>query len=395
MVSVAALWGDRARRIAGLMSGTSLDGVDVAIADFSGSGSNLRMRLLAFHSEPYPESLRRALFVVQDPRRGRLRELAQLHMELAVFYAEAVRRGAERAAIPVESLDAVGCHGQTVYHIGFPDPALKHRVPATCQIGSGPVLAQLLGRPVVYDFRSADIAAGGQGAPLVPYFDWVMFRHERENRLLLNIGGIANVTVLPAGGALEEVWGFDTGPGNMLIDALARRLFGLDYDPDGRGALAGRVDEELLKRWLGQRRFRRPPPRSFGREQFGARYLEGLLRTMRRRGLSPEDMMATVSALTVEAIWRAYGDFVASECPAHRVLVGGGGAHNRFLMQRLKWRFAPVPVETTWICGVDPDAREALCFALLAHEFFQRTPTNLPRVTGARRRVVLGALALP
>nr|BCX00189.1 MAG: anhydro-N-acetylmuramic acid kinase [Bacteroidota bacterium] len=389
------LWGDRRRCIAGLMSGTSLDGVDVAIADLEGSGAALRLHPIAFRTEPYDPELRQRLLRLQEPDGFLLAELTQLHVELALLYAEALRRTCAEAGMALESLDAVGVHGQTVYHIGFPDPALGHRRRASLQLGSGPVLACELGLPVVYDFRAADIAVGGQGAPLVPYFDWALFRHPEEARLLVNIGGIANVTVLPADAELEEVWGFDTGPGNMVIDALMRRIFGMDYDPGGEHALAGHVDEVLLERWLMADWAHMPPPRSFGREQFGSRYVERLMADARQRGLGAEDLLATVSALTAEAIWRAYRDFVLPDQPVQRVLVGGGGAHNRFLMRWLEARFDPVPVQSTACRGIDPDAREALCFAVLAHEFFARTPTNLPRVTGALRRVVLGALALP
>ncbi len=374
------------RVVAGVMSGTSLDGIDVAVARIGGSGRGVTMDVVASTHAPYPPALREALHRNAEAATSNVRDLSQLNALLGRLFAEAVAEAAAEAGV---ALDLVGSHGHTVHHVPVPEPfAGFEAVASTLQLGDPAAMAVRLGVPVVGDFRSADVALGGQGAPLVPYFDYALFADAGEHRALLNLGGIANVTVLPAGAEPEDVTAFDTGPANMVLDALAARLFGEPFDRGGEAAARGTVDEALLSELLADDYFRRPPPKSTGREQFGTAYVDALV----DRSLPPNDLLATATALTARSVAEALARF-APVVPAV-VVASGGGIHNRELMRRLAEHLAG-RVVTTAEYGVDPDAKEALCFALLAHEFASGVPTSLPSVTGASRRARLGTLSLP
>ncbi len=389
MDSLRRLLDQPERVVAGVMSGTSLDGSDVAIARIAGSGRGLEIEQLAFASTPYPPALREALHRNAEAATSNVRGLSQLNALLGRLFADAVAAVADEAGLG-DALALVGSHGHTVHHVPVPEPfAGFEGVASTLQLGDPAVMAVRLGVPVVGDFRAADVALGGQGAPLVPYFDYALFADPDECRVLLNLGGIANVTVLPRGGERQEVMAFDTGPANMGLDALADRLFGEPFDRDGRRAAAGTVDESLLAELLADSYFDRPPPKSTGREQFGTDYVDALV----ARGLAPNDLLATAAALTA----RSVADAVARFAPVAPdvVIASGGGVHNRELMRRLAAALAPVRVVTTAEYGVDPDAKEALCFAVLAHELVNGVPTSLPSVTGASRPALLGALWSP
>ncbi|BBM70386.1 anhydro-N-acetylmuramic acid kinase [Rhodothermus marinus] len=390
------LWWSTGRHVVGLMSGTSLDGIDAALVYLEGSGRNLHLSLEAFIHRPFPEALRTLLLRNSTPETSSVRELALLNARLAQLYAEAVEAVLEQAGRPREALDLVGVHGQTIHHIPEPTECAGAAVTTTLQIGDPSVLANLLGVPVVGDFRQADMALGGQGAPLVPYFDYVYFTHPAETRGLLNIGGIANLTVLPADARPEDVRAFDTGPGNMLIDALAQRRFGAPYDPDGRYAAQGRPDESLLAELLYDPYFLKPPPKSTGREYFGEVFLAAFLEKAEALGVTdPHDQIATLTALTAASVYQAYARYVRETHPFDVLIVSGGGVHNRTLMALLERYFSPIPVRSVSDYGLDPDAKEACCFAVLAHELLNGVPTNLPSVTGARRPTLLGKLCLP
>ncbi len=390
------LWRGHGRLVVGLMSGTSLDGIDAALVYLEGSGRNLHLSLEAFHHRPFPEALRTLLLRNSLPETSSVRELALLNARLAQLYAEAIDVLLKRAGRPREALDLVGVHGQTVHHIPEPTECAGAAVTTTLQIGDPSVLANLLGVPVVGDFRQADMALGGQGAPLVPYFDYAYFTHPTETRGLLNIGGIANLTVLQANAQPEDVRAFDTGPGNMLIDALAQRLFGMPYDPEGRYAAQGRPDESLLAELLYEPYFLKPPPKSTGREYFGEAFLTAFLEKAESMGVTdPHDQIATLTALTAASVYQAYARYVRETHPFDVLIVSGGGVHNRTLMALLERYFSPIPVRSVADYGLDPDAKEACCFAVLAHELLNGVPTNLPSVTGARRATLLGKLCLP
>lgn len=390
------LWHTTRRRVVGLMSGTSLDGIDAALVYLEGSGRALQLTLEAFVHCPFPETIRTWLLRNSVPETSSVRELALLNARLAQLYAEAVDAVLKQAGRTRASLDLIGVHGQTVYHIPEPTACADAAVTATLQIGDPSVLANLLGVPVVGDFRQADMALGGQGAPLVPYFDYVYFTHPAETRGLLNIGGIANLTVLPADARPEDVRAFDTGPGNMLIDALAQRYFDTPYDPDGHYAAKGHPDESLLAALLYDPYFLKPPPKSTGREYFGTAFLAVFLEKAEAMGVTdPYDQIATLTALTAASVYQAYARYVRETYPLDVLIVSGGGVHNHTLRALLARYFAPIPVRSVADYGLNPDAKEACCFAVLAHELLNGVSTNLPNVTGAHRATLLGKLCLP
>jgi anhydro-N-acetylmuramic acid kinase len=332
-----------------------------------------RVRLIGFQSTPYSASTRAAILAVSGESGGSTKEVSRLNFHLGELYARAILRAVRRFG-PV---DLVGCHGQTIYHQGG-----KH----TLQIGEAAVIAERAGVPVVSNFRARDIAAGGQGAPLVPYVDTLLFRHPRQARVALNIGGIANITVIPAGAAPEAVTAFDTGPGNMVIDALAREYSEgkLNYDRGGRIAASGGVDRALLDQLLDDPYYRRKPPKSAGREQYGAEFVARL----KQSGLPPRDLIATATALTAATI--AIGVRRALPGESFDLIVSGGGSHNPVIMGMLAGFLPGATLSTSTDHGIDADAKEAIAFAILARATWMRQPANLPSATGAKRAVILG-----
>jgi anhydro-N-acetylmuramic acid kinase len=351
-------------RVAGVMSGTSLDGIDVAVVEIAGR----RIETVGFQSTPYSAATRAAILAVSDAA-TQTSAISRLNFQLGELYARAVLRAVRRFG-PVK---LVGCHGQTVYHEGARN---------TLQIGEAAVIAERCGVPVVSNFRARDIAAGGQGAPLVPYVDYLLFRHPKRTRIALNIGGIANITAIPAGASAEKVVAFDTGPGNMAIDALAREL-GKPYDRGGKIAESGRVNAALLDELLADPYYRRKPPKSAGREQYGAAFIERLKKT----GLPIEDLITTATVLTAATIALAIRPFAGRSAD---LIVSGGGIHNPQIMGHLAGFLPDVSISTSTDHGIDADAKEAVAFAVLAYETWRGRPANLPSATGARRAVVLG-----
>ena len=376
------------------MSGTSLDGVDAVVARLEGSGRGLRMDVRAAAHVDYPDALRALLLENSAEATSSVRALSQLDVRLALAYEEAVREAAGAAGVPASDLDLVGLHGQTVHHVPEAADCAGEAVMSTFQIGDPSVLANRLGVPVVGDFRVADMALGGQGAPLVPYFDYVYFASDVEARGLLNLGGIANLTVLPPDPQPADVRAFDTGPSNMVIDALAERFFGERYDRGGARAAQGQVQEKLLERLLDDPYYRRPPPKSTGRERYGAAFVERLLAEADVQA-RPEDLLATATELTAASVYEAYRRFAEPAGQLDVLIAAGGGTRNSWLMRRLAERFAPVPVRPIEDYGLRADVKEALCFAVLAHEYLNGVPTSLPSVTGARRATLLGKLCVP
>jgi len=361
--------------VAGVMSGTSLDAIDVAFVDIRGR----RIVPLWFRSTPYPEAVRQALLAVSNAM-THTATVARLHFLLGELYADAIQK-AGRGIRP----DLIGLHGQTIYHEGQPVEYLGHRVASTLQIGEAAVVAERTGVRVISNFRERDIAAGGQGAPLVPYADYLLFRHARRARAALNIGGIANVTLIPAGAKASDVIAFDTGPGNMVIDGLVAHLTGgrERYDREGRIARRGDVHEKLLAAMLGDPYFEMAPPKSTGRERFGREFINGLLAT----GIATEDLIATATEFTARSIALA---IPPGKNGLVEVIASGGGVRNRHLMRRITELLPGCRVVTSAEYGIDPAAKEAIVFAVLAHEFLKRRPANLPSATGARRAALLG-----
>jgi anhydro-N-acetylmuramic acid kinase len=319
-------------------------------------------------------------------------EVSQLHFLLGELYAEAVARACRRFHVPLKGIDLIGCHGQTVYHQPGVERFAGRRVASTFQLGEAQVLAERTGRPVVANFRPRDLAAGGQGAPLVPFVDYLLYRHPSRGRVALNLGGIANVTVIPAAARAEQVIAFDTGPGNMVIDAVVERVSRGRQRFDRNGALAARgsVMTPLLRRLLRHSYFPRRPPKSTGREEFGQAYAEKFLRAARG---AREDKLRTATELTVESITLAFRRFILPRGRISEVILGGGGAHNAFLVRRLKEELPGLRFVRAGKLGVDEKAKEAFAFAVLAYETWHGQPSNLPSATGAQRSVVLGAIA--
>lgn len=395
MDTLVRLHRQSARTAVGLMSGTSLDGIDAVLARLEGSGPELQIEQEAFVHVPYPEELRTLLHRNSSADTSSVRDITCLNTRLADLYAEAVERVLAAADRDRSTLDLVGSHGQTVHHLPEPTDCAGETVRGTLQLGHPSILANRLGVPVVGDFRPADMALGGQGAPLVPYFDYVTFTAPDESRGLLNLGGIANLTVLPAGGAPEDVLAFDTGPANMVIDALADRLFGAPFDRNGHLAADGTPDYDLLADVIEEGFFQREPPKSTGRETFGADFVDRLLGDMQSRSLDDTDAMATATLLTAASIYQAYARYVRPEQTIDVLIAAGGGVHNDTLMEMLADAFAPIPIRPASEYGIDTDAKEALCFAVLAHETVNGVPTNLPSVTGASTPTLLGTVSVP
>ncbi|MGE5646441.1 MAG: anhydro-N-acetylmuramic acid kinase [Acidobacteriota bacterium] len=371
-------------RVAGIMSGTSLDGIDVAIVDI---GGRARIRTVAFETAPYPARVREALLGVSNAA-THTATIARLHFLLGELYARAVESLCRGWRVPLESIELIGCHGQTIFHDSTPAPFLRYEVPSTLQIGEAAVIAERTGIPVISDFRPRDVAAGGKGAPLVPYVDYLLFRNAKLNRVALNIGGIANITAIRAGARPEDVIAFDTGPGNMAVDALVARYTRgrQSFDRGGRIAHGANVRRELLAELLRDRYYRLKPPKTAGREQYGPEFVERLLAS----GAPPADLIATATALTASAVALGIERFVRPKMAVDELIVSGGGAHNAEMMAELAALLPGVAVCRSSDYGIDVDAKEAVAFALLAFETWRRRPSNLPSATGARRAVVLG-----
>lgn len=375
-------------RIAGVMSGTSLDGIDVAIVDIDEGKNGLRIVPLAFHTTPYPEGVRAAILSVSNTM-AHTSAISRLNFLLGELYSDAIIKTCKRAKIDLHSVVLCGMHGQTIFHEGKPVEYLGRNVASTMQIGEAAVVSERTGLWTVSNFRERDIAAGGTGAPLVPFVDYLLFRHASIGRVALNIGGIANITVIPAGAEPMDVIAFDTGPGNMVMDALVSHLSGgkSHYDRQGQIARGAKVHEKLLESMLRDPYFRQPPPKTAGREQFGQPFVSGLLAT----GIPVKDLIATATELTARSIAGAIAANPGTEKRGIReVIASGGGVHNRWLMRRLRELLPKQSVKTTADHGIHPDAKEAIAFAVLAYQFVQRRPGNLPAATGARRPVLLG-----
>ncbi len=384
-----------ARLVVGLISGTSMDGIDTALVRISGPATQPRVRLLGFETYRYSAPVRRRILRIAAGEAATAGEISQLNFLLGELFAEATLRVCRTARVPLGRLAAIGTHGQTIYHQGSPTREAGRLVTSTLQVAEPAVIAERTGAPVVADFRPADMAAGGQGAPLVPLVDYLLLRDARRGTVALNIGGIANFTVIPANARPEEVFGFDTGPGNMVIDGLVRHFSHgqKTYDAGGRWAARGRVIEPLLAEVLRLPFFQRQPPKSAGREEFGQRFVEHFL--LKRRGARAEDLLRTATELTPRTITDALDRFVLGSISIHRLIVSGGGAHNRLLVSRLSQLLPLLRVQLSDACGLPVDAKEAIAFAVLADRTMHGLPGNLPSVTGARRAVVLGKSSRP
>ncbi|MGA2207505.1 MAG: anhydro-N-acetylmuramic acid kinase [Terracidiphilus sp.] len=401
----------RAMTVAGVMSGTSADGIDVAVVRIlpphpnrrnksairmghpipGADGMLSKLKLLAHEGFAFPAALRKAVLAAMNASSTSTAELARLNWRLGLAYAEAVKETARRHNLP---LDLIGCHGQTLYHQPRAEAYAGRRFACTWQAGEAQAIASALGVPVVSNFRPADMLAGGQGAPLVPLLDYVLFADAKRGRVLQNIGGIANLTAIPAGAASDELIAFDTGPGNMVIDWLAQKLFGKPFDHDGALAAKGSVLAPVLTQALRHPYFRITPPRTAGREQFGREYAAKFLDACRRQSKKPEDALATATALTAETIARSYARFVQPKMKGRGAdfILSGGGARNKTLVAMLAAQLEPLGATLRQIdeFSMPAEAKEAAAFALLAWRTWHRLPGNVAAATGAKRPVILG-----
>ncbi len=381
------------RLVCGLMSGTSVDAVDVALVRIRGGGPGSHVELLHYAETLYPEEIQQRIFANAEVSTSNVDDICLLHSAVAHVYADAVSQLCNEAGVALQDIDLIGMHGQTLRHLPDKIGIGRHAVRSTLQIGNGATLASLLGVPVVYDFRAADMAAGGQGAPLVPYVDYLLFRSDVEHRLLLNIGGIANLTWLPSQGGPEDVIAFDTGPGNMIVDALMRRFHGREYDENGAVARSGNINPDLITWMMRNEFFTLEPPKTTGRERFGSPFIQQLLQIVRDLGItSTENIITTASECTVRSITDQAKRLLPHE-PRFKLFISGGGARNLYFLDGLKYAFPAAHFGNTTDLGIPGDAKEAISFAILANEWLEGNSTNLPAVTGASRPMVLGAFA--
>jgi anhydro-N-acetylmuramic acid kinase len=384
--------------VAGVMSGTSVDGINVALARIQGRGFRSRLELLAHYQFPYPSEVRRTVLATMNAASASVADLSRLNFLLGHLYADAVRTAQRRARLECQ---LVGCHGQTIYHQGTPKPFLGRRIACTWQTGEGAILAAKLALPVISDFRPADIATGGKGAPLVPFLDYALYRHRRYGRIVQNLGGIGNLTAIPPRAEPEDLVAFDTGPGNMVIDAVTDHLFDRPYDRNGRLAARGEPIERVLRELLRNPYFRQRPPKTAGREQFGREFVRDFLRHCRRSDAN--DVVATATALTARSIGVAVRRFVLPLVDGNdkhpgrfrEFVVSGGGTKNATLMGMIREELAPLKlrVRTTDDFGLPSEAKEAAAFALLAYQTWRRVPSNVPSATGAERPAILGKVS--
>ena len=392
--------------VAGIMSGTSADGIDVALVQIGESGlakgkaagkghgrarrAN-RFRLLGHAHSAYPKAVRESVLAAMNAKGASVAHLSRLNFLLAELYADAVLAAQRRFRIKAE---LIGCHGQTLYHQGEPQNFLRRKITVTWQTGEGAVLAARTGIPVVSDFRPADMAAGGKGAPLVPFLDYLLYRDDKIGRIVQNIGGIANLSAIPAGAPPEKVMAFDTGPGNMVIDAVTERLFGKPFDRDGKIAASGLVAEAVIAGVLREAFFRQRPPKTAGREEFGREFAVSFLKRCGR--IPKEDVVATATALTARSIADAIRRFVVKRRDAYSEFVAsGGGANNPTLLAMLANELRPLGLSLRLSdeFGLPSAAKEAAAFALLAYETWHRRPSNIPSATGAKRPAILGKIS--
>ncbi|MGN8969581.1 anhydro-N-acetylmuramic acid kinase [Intestinimonas sp. HCP28S3_D6] len=387
------------RRVVGLMSGTSVDGIDAALVEIGGTDEAPEVRLIAFEDRPWPEKVREQIFPLFRPETATVDKIGYMNFLMGEIYAQSVCSVVEKAGLTLADVDLIGSHGQTIWHA--PEVCDKDGFPVifTVQIGEGSVIAARTGIPTVSDFRVADMAVGGQGAPLVPFSEYLLYRRPGETILLQNIGGIGNMTVLPGDEGPEAVYAFDTGPGNMIIDAVVSALTGGEKTYDAGGAMAseGKVDQELLAMLQQDPYYTMPLPKTTGRELFGVQYVEKILDYRRAHGLPDADLLATVTDLTAWSIVDAYARYVLPKRQATELVVGGGGSYNATLLGFLRERFAPygVQVRTQEDLGWSSDAKEAVAFAIMADCCVREKPNVLPSVTGARAAAIMGKISLP
>jgi anhydro-N-acetylmuramic acid kinase len=381
--------------VLGMMSGTSADGIDVALARISGAPPNLNAMLLGHTSVKFPAALRKEILRVAEQHSITAGALSQLNFRLGELFADAALAACRKFKIPLKKIALIGSHGQTIFHQGKPVDFLGRPTASTLQIGEPAIIAARTGITTVGDFRPADITLDGQGAPLVPYVDYLLYRHRKFGRVSLNLGGIANITVLPHAAKPHQVFAFDTGPANMLIDALVSHFTRgrLRFDENAQLASQGRSVPALLDDLLRDPYLKVAPPKSTGREYYGNAYLKKLLALGRRYRAKPNDLIRAATIFTALSVVDALNRFVIPKSKIHQLIVSGGGAHNPLILAQLAAALPDIEVLPSGRLGVPEDTKEAFAFALLAYETFHQRPANLPSATGARGPAILGKIS--
>ena len=401
------------KKVIGLMSGTSIDGIDACLVEISGNGLHTRINVLAFETYPYNDTTRTAILDTCNPETGTVDKVCQLNFHLGKLFANAAKSITNKAQIAIQDIDLIGSHGQTVYHI--PNQATTKKtegrgqkaegreketwelphIRSTLQIGEPSVIAQETGVTTVADFRPRDMAAGGQGAPLVPYVDFILFRDKEKGRALQNIGGIANVTVLPKNCGINDVVAFDTGPGNMIIDRITELVTNNThhFDEGGKLAARGSVNDAILSSLLAHPYLSKPPPKTTGREEFGISFADNLYKEAIHSGIKDLDILATVTAFTARTIADSYKQWILPKHQLSEIILSGGGSHNSTLIKFLKQYLEPtIQLHSIDKFGISPNTKEALAFAILANETISGNPNNIPSATGAREAVIMGKI---
>lgn len=394
MYRLSKLQKKKKKLVIGLMSGTSMDGIDAVLVEIIGNGLKTKFRELYFNTYPYPNGLKNLILKNSMKSTSNVEDITRLNFLIGKLFAKAAINLCEEYGIDISKIDLIGSHGQTIHHLPRSKRMIGHEIKATLQIGDPSVIAKITNVPVVGDFRVGDMALGGEGAPLVPYFDFITFRSNRINRALLNIGGISNITILKKGCSLEEVIAFDTGPGNVLIDLLVKKFYRKSFDRDGEIAFNGKINNELFQKILKYDKFiKLKPPKSTGRERYNEEFISNVLDGFSH--FRKADIIRTFSEYTAYVTFYNYNKFISKECEISELLVSGGGANNNYIMQSLQRYFGvKTKVRKVEEKIVSSDAKEAVCFALLANETISENSVNIPKVTGASRKTILGKICL-
>lgn len=381
--------------VVGIMSGTSLDGVDVALVEIEGNSIFTKINLIGFLEYPFPIGLKDKLLKNSIKESSNVEDLSQLNFLIPNIYFKTIQSLCNNINFPISKIDLIGTHGQTIQHLPQKQNYFGYKISSTLQIGDPAVLAKLSGIVTIGDFRTGDMALGGEGAPLIPYFDFILFHSKQKNRALLNIGGISNFTILNKEKGLKDVLAFDVGPGNMLIDTVTKKFFNKEFDKDGEIAKSGKLNTKLFEALkLNDNFIERKPPKSTGREYYGENFLSILFNEF--EDVKSEDWLHTITKFTSYGIYRNYQKFIEEETKIDELIISGGGAKNKFLYECLNNDFDKnIEIKIIDDLGISSDAKEAVCFAVLANETISGNPTNIPRTTGASRPTILGKICLP
>ncbi|MDY3360325.1 MAG: anhydro-N-acetylmuramic acid kinase AnmK [Clostridium celatum] len=369
----------------GLMSGTSLDGIDAALVEIDDFGKKTKIKLIEFITTSIPLDVKDEIKRACSEEQSSVDLICSLNFKLGYLFAEATKNVCNKAGITLENLDFIASHGQTIYHL---PKSRDSFIPSTLQIGEPAIIAYETGVKVVSNFRVMDMASGGEGAPLVPYSEYIIYGSDEENIALQNIGGIGNVTVIPKGGDINSIFAFDTGPGNMIIDEVCQRLFKLNYDEDGKIAANGEIQNDILDDLMSHSYINAFPPKTTGREEFGQQFVDKLLKKYNNK--KPEDILSTVTMFTAKSIAVNYKNFIMNKVNLNKVIIGGGGAHNKTLLSYLKNELPNVSIVTQDDIGLSSDAKEAIAFVILGNETLNNNFSNVPSATGAKEKVILG-----